>query len=400
MCPYDFIITKGLIFIMDRVKKWGLIICIISLIVSAVGCDMVKVDPDKDRKRVIAKVDDTEILKGEFLDIYNQSKGMYGITDETEKDPEYEETVKQLKDIILDQLVTEKLIYNKAAEAGFEVNDQIIEETREQIMAELEESFSQDEEVSEEDAKELVRDQLDEYIEMSGMTEDEFWKMIAEQDQVDKFIEKQLEDVAITDEDVTKFYEEQLQEQKADPDVALGAQVKLHIPEGYRRVKHILIELPEDDREEHSKLLADEKEKEADEFLKEKLDEIESEAEEILERAKGGEDFEKLIGEYNADTGMDIEDGYTISQETNFVQSFKDAAFSLKAEGDISELVPSEFGYHIIKLYDLPGKDYTLEEKRDLIEKFVEYEQKNQKWASILEEWEEQAEIKKYEKRL
>ena len=41
-----------------------------------------------------------------------------------------------------------------------------------------------------------------------------------------------------------------------------------------------------------------------------------------------------------------------------------------------------------------------MEEKRDLIESFVEYEQKNQKWTSILEKWEEQAEIKKYEKRL
>lgn len=400
MCPYEFIITKGLIFIMDRIKRWGLIICIISLVVSAVGCDMVKVDPEKDRKRVVAKVDDTEILKGDFLDIYNQYKGMYGITDETEKDPEYEETVKQLKDMILDQLVTEKLIYNKAVEAGFEVDDQTIEETREQIMAELEESFKQEEEISEEDAKELVRERLDEYIEMSDMTEDEFWKMIAEQEQVEKFIEKQLEDVEVTDEEIQKFYDEQLQEQKADPDVALSAQIKLHIPEGHRRVKHILIELPEEDREEHNKLLSDEKEKEADEFLKEKLSKIEPEAKEILERAKSGEDFEKLIGEYNADTGMDIEDGYTISQETNFVEPFKKAAFDLKNEGDISELVPSEFGYHIIKLYDLPGKDYTLEEKRDLIESFVEYEQKNQKWTSILEKWEEQAEIKKYEKRL
>lgn len=391
---------KGLIFNMNRFKRAGLVICIISLLISFVGCDMVKVDPEKDRARVVAKVDDDEILKGDFLDLYDQYRGLYGITDEIEENPEYEETVDQVKKAVLDQLIMEKIIYNKAIAAGYKVDDGVISDVKKQIIDELEESFKLADENAEQDAEELVREQLDEYIEASGMTEDEFWEKAAEQEQVEKFIEEQLGDIEATETEIQKFYDEQLQEQRENPEAAENAQIMLHLPEGYRRVKHILIELPEADREEHAKLVAEEKDKEADNFLEEKLKDIQPKAKEILERAKSGEDFEKLVAEYSFDKGMDIEQGYTLNEDTNFVESFKEAAFNLKKEGDISELVPSDYGYHIIKLYDLPGKEYTLEEKKDLIKEMVEYEKKNEKWASIMEEWEEQAQIKKYERRL
>lgn len=391
---------KGLIFNMNRFKRAGLVICIISLLISFVGCDMVKVDPEKDRARVVAKVDDDEILKGDFLDLYDQYRGLYGITDEIEENPEYEETVDQVKKAVLDQLIMEKIIYNKAIAAGYKVDDGVISDVKKQIIDELEESFKLADENAEQDAEELVREQLDEYIEASGMTEDEFWEKAAEQEQVEKFIEEQLGDIEATETEIQKFYDEQLQEQRENPEAAENAQIMLHLPEGYRRVKHILIELPEADREEHAKLIAEEKDKEADNFLEEKLKDIQPKAKEILERAKSGEDFEKLVAEYSFDKGMDIEQGYTLNEDTNFVESFKEAAFNLKKEGDISELVPSDYGYHIIKLYDLPGKEYTLEEKKDLIKEMVEYEKKNEKWASIMEEWEEQAQIKKYERRL
>lgn len=385
---------------MNRIKRWALIFCIISLTALAVGCDMIKVDAEKDRKRVVAKVDNAEILKGEFLDIYNQSKLMYGITEETEKDPELKETVQQLKEMILSQLITEKLVYNKAMEAGFEINDTVIDETKERVMSELEESLMEDENMDRDEAKESAKEQLEGYIAMFDMTEDEFWNTIAEQEQVDKFIETQLEDVKVTDEDVKTFYDEQLKEQKSNPDLAISSNVQLHIPEGYRRVKHILIDIPEEQAQEYGELVADEKQEDADKLLKEELAKIESQAEEVLTKAKEGKDFEELIEEYSADYGMDIDDGYTLSKETNFVEPFKDAVFDLKAEGDISELVASEYGYHIIKLYDLSGKDFGLEEKRGQIEELVENEQKNVKWTSILEEWESKADIKRYEKRL
>ena len=49
-------------------------------------------------------------------------------------------------------------------------------------------------------------------------------------------------------------------------------------------------------------------------------------------------------------------DEYTINRQSSFVKEFKEAAFSLN-EGEISEPFKSEFGYHILQLVKIKGKD-------------------------------------------
>lgn len=73
-------------------------------------------------------------------------------------------------------------------------------------------------------------------------------------------------------------------------------------------------------------------------------------AEEVLDKAKSGEDFDKLIKEYGWDPGMETyEQGYYMNRNSNFVDEFKNAGFKLK-ENEISDLVEStEYGWFIIK---------------------------------------------------
>jgi parvulin-like peptidyl-prolyl isomerase len=87
-------------------------------------------------------------------------------------------------------------------------------------------------------------------------------------------------------------------------------------------------------------------------------------AETALYRAKAGEDFDTLVKEYGEDSGMkDNTDGYYFTKGM-MVQSFEDAAYALK-EGEISDIVESNYGYHIIKR--LPKEQSYIDENIDTI---------------------------------
>jgi peptidyl-prolyl cis-trans isomerase D len=78
--------------------------------------------------------------------------------------------------------------------------------------------------------------------------------------------------------------------------------------------------------------------------------EIKAKAEAVLKRAKAGEDFASLAKKYSDDTGSKDQGGAlgAFTRDT-MVKEFADAAFALKV-GDISGLVRTEYGYHIIKV--------------------------------------------------
>ena len=70
-------------------------------------------------------------------------------------------------------------------------------------------------------------------------------------------------------------------------------------------------------------------------------------AQEILEKAMGGADFDELISQYGQDPGMvALPDGYYFTYG-EMVEPFEKAAFELK-EGEISDIVETNYGYHII----------------------------------------------------
>ena len=66
----------------------------------------------------------------------------------------------------------------------------------------------------------------------------------------------------------------------------------------------------------------------------------------VLERAKAGEDFVQLMNEFNEDTG-ETEAGYTFGPG-EMVAEFEEASFNLDYD-QISDVVKSDYGYHIIK---------------------------------------------------
>ena len=77
-------------------------------------------------------------------------------------------------------------------------------------------------------------------------------------------------------------------------------------------------------------------------------EEAKKEAQSILDRINAGEDFDTLMNQYSEDTGLSNNpNGYTFT-EGQMVTEFYDGAKAL-AEDEVSELVKSNYGYHISK---------------------------------------------------
>ena len=97
-----------------------------------------------------------------------------------------------------------------------------------------------------------------------------------------------------------------------------------------------------------------------------------TEAEGVLKRAKAGEDFAALAKQYSKDPGSAAVGGdLNYFPKGQMVPAFDAAAFALKP-GEISGLVETEFGFHIIKLTDRRvGRTVPLAEVKDRLEGFL-----------------------------
>lgn len=88
-------------------------------------------------------------------------------------------------------------------------------------------------------------------------------------------------------------------------------------------------------------------------------------AEDVLKRAKAGEDFAKLAKEYSEDPGSKDTGGEYTFARGQMVREFEDAAFS-QGTNQISDIVTTQFGYHIIKTSEkIPAKKIKLDESLD-----------------------------------
>jgi len=116
-------------------------------------------------------------------------------------------------------------------------------------------------------------------------------------------------------------------------------------------------------------------------------------AEELLERLEAGEDFAGLAREYSIDPGAENGRLGLVTEATQFVEPFKSTALGMEA-GEISEIVETQFGFHIIKAHEVQeARTLEFEDVRSDIELVLLHEKRSEFWEDYLRELEEDAEV-------
>lgn len=94
-------------------------------------------------------------------------------------------------------------------------------------------------------------------------------------------------------------------------------------------------------------------------------------AESLVREARGGQDFAALARENSQDGNASDGGDLGVFERGQMVPPFEQAAFTLK-EGEISEVVETQFGYHVIKVAEhLPALTVPLDKVRDQIEQYL-----------------------------
>jgi peptidyl-prolyl cis-trans isomerase C len=130
---------------------------------------------------------------------------------------------------------------------------------------------------------------------------------------------------------------------------------------------------PEQVRASHILIRVDEK---ADAAQKQKA---RATAEALLKRVKAGEDFAKLAKENSADGSAAQGGDLNYFGRGAMLPAFDEAAFALKP-GEISEIVTTQFGYHIIKVTDRKeASTVSLDQVSERVKQFLSGQKKQQK---------------------
>jgi peptidyl-prolyl cis-trans isomerase C len=166
--------------------------------------------------------------------------------------------------------------------------------------------------------------------------------------------------ISVTEADITGFYQK-------NPD-------RFKEPEAIH-VAHILFRIPD----------------KADAATKAK---VKTEAEGVLAKVKKGADFAGLAKQYSQDQGSAANGGdLGFVPRGQTVPAFEQAAFALKP-GQLSDLVESPFGFHIIKaLAFRAGRSVPLAEVRPQVENFLKEQQKQEKTAAYIDKLKAKAKI-------
>ena len=214
-----------------------------------------------------------------------------------------------------------------------------------------------------------------------------------------------LSDIAPTEDEIKAEYDKQVADSKesmdSDPtvyesDVKYGSTI-YYAPEGLRNVKQVLFNIDDNTSKAISLLRDNSYDDQADQLLEKALADIKTQADEVLAKLQSGEmTFEDAMAQYQ-DTSMP-ETGYAVSQGSGtYDEAFTTGAMALQNIGDISGLISTDEGYHILQYTgDVTPGAVSYDSLKDTITESLKSSLQDEKWSSIMDDWKEQCNVTYY----
>ena len=381
--------------------KWSLAIVVVSFILLYIPSFMRDSAQGAANNAVVAEVEGREVTAAQFRRVYQQQMQAYrssygGNIDE-----------RLMKQLGVDQRIVQQLIEEEAAlaEAGrlgirasdaevrerilslaaFQENGQFIGDTRYRQLLRMQNPPMRPDEFESQVRRGIVVEKL-----QAALTG---WQTIGDAEVAKEFArrnekvklavlsfpaDKFREGITPSDAEIAKYFEDHKetfrvpekrkirfltvdQESFRAKETVSGQQIERHYNENIQQYS-----TPEQVRASHILLKTDGKDDAA----------VKKQAGEILAKAKGGADFAELAKKYSQDESNAAKGGdLDYFGRGQMVPEFDAAAFSMQP-GQISDLVKTQYGYHIIKMVDKKAATQRpLSEVRAQIEDQLKWEQ-------------------------
>ena len=293
-------------------------------------------------KAKIAMVNDVVIYQKDFDNAFRHAEKRIALQGKELSEAQ----VLEIKQKILENIIDTELLFQAAKKEGVKLTEESFNNQWAQIKNRMDKDA-----------------QFKAGIEELKYSESELKNQIKRQMTIQQFVvDKFVNTAEVSDDEVKAYY---TQNAKA-----------FHRPEEIR-ASHILIKVDPK---------ADDKQKK----------EAKKQIEKILKRVKKGEDFATLAGEFSQcpskSNGGDL--GYF--GRGKMVKPFEDAAFQLKI-GEVSDIVTTDFGYHLIKVTDKKAAgNISMEKAGKNIENFLKQQKAQQEVAAFLKTQKEKSKVERY----
>jgi peptidyl-prolyl cis-trans isomerase C len=253
------------------------------------------------------------------------------------------EKLKEIRKQALENLIREELFYRAGVQKGYRVPQA---ETSKRF-AEIRKNYP-------------TRKAFQKALQQYGITEAGLRKKIEHMKLAEILLKEEVTNkAALKEKDLRDYYQKNLE--------------KFQKPEAVR-LSHILIKVPP-------------------EAQKEEKDKLKKKAEDILQKLKKDDDFAKLAWD-NSDDASRVKGGDLGEVHRGRLEpEVENPAFALK-KGELSGLVTSIYGYHILKAVDkLPPRQLKFEEIKDKLQKDLEDKDREKRLTNLVKNLKEHAKI-------